>query len=143
MGVIFLFLHLGLFFLLFLFSNLLIVFTHPLTLFLLVAGFVVGGLGLINIGRISYSPLPQPTNSNLLSERGIYRYIRHPMYTGLMLIALSFLLSRFTLFTFVLFLLFILANEFKANMEEKLMTHKHPEYAKYKRRVSKFIPYIF
>jgi len=57
-------------------------------LVILVVGLIVFGLGIVTLGS-SLSPLPAPMPSAELVERGIYRFIRHPIYTGLILAALG------------------------------------------------------
>jgi len=71
-------------------------------------------------------------------EQGIYRYIRHPMYTGIMLI--MFAMPGQTLNSMNLFLCisvyFIIGSKF----EEARMCAAHPAYAAYMQRVPAFIP---
>ena len=69
--------------------------------------------------------------------------MRHPIYTGLMLISVAFLLSKFLLIPTVIFSLFIWITNLKANIEEELLIQKYPRYKKYKKKTSKFIPYIY
>ncbi|MDX8387822.1 MAG: NnrU family protein [Ghiorsea sp.] len=69
---------------------------------------------------------------------GVYRYIRHPMYSGVMLILLA--MPEQTINGFNLALLvcvyFIMGSKF----EEKRMLVEHPSYAKYQDEVPAFIP---
>ncbi|MCH7952160.1 isoprenylcysteine carboxylmethyltransferase family protein [Patescibacteria group bacterium] len=143
MGIFLLILQLFLFLLLFLFSNFLNVFTFLHLLFFLVTGIVFVGLGAVSIGRRSYSPLPTPRKSNVLSQRGIYRYVRHPMYAGLLFAGLAFWLSRPTLLTSSIYLLFFVISNLKAGLEEKLMAEKHPKYEKYKQRSKRYLPFFY
>jgi protein-S-isoprenylcysteine O-methyltransferase Ste14 len=106
-------------------------------------GLLITGLGYFYIGLASYSPLPKPKKSNVLSRKGIFKYTRHPIYAGLMLMGFSFLLSRFVLLPTIFFVLFILITDVKANLEEELLIKKHPKYKEYKRKVKKYIPFIF
>jgi protein-S-isoprenylcysteine O-methyltransferase Ste14 len=124
-------------------SNLYLLLSVPILLLLLFLGLAIGGMGIAHIGRESYSPFPKPTKKNILSRRGIYKYIRHPMYAGLMLVGLALLLSRFTPLALVFFLLFATATFVKAKLEETLMEQLHPKYRDYKRQVKMFIPYLY
>ena len=83
-----------------------------------------------------------PSGGPLL-RAGPYRFIRHPMYAGLMLVGLALLLSRFSPLALVFFLLFASATFVKAKLEETLMERMHPKYRDYKRQVKMFIPYLF
>ena len=143
MGVVLLVLQVILFFVLFLMSNLYLLLSVPILLLVLFLGLAIGGMGIMHIGKASYSPFPNPTKKNSLSRRGIYKYIRHPMYAGLMLVGLALLLSRFSPLALVFFLLFASATFVKAKFEETLMERMHPKYRDYKRQVKMFIPYLF
>lgn len=143
MGTFLLFAQIGLFLLLFLFNNLFKLFSISYLIVLLVLGLVIGISGYLNIGFSSYSPLPKLRKYNILSKRGVYKYVRHPIYTGLMLVGLAFLLSRFTLLPTVFYFLLVWVTNSKADLEEKLITEKHPKYRKYKRQVRKYIPFVF
>ena len=48
-----------------------------------VAGLVVVAAGLLNLGR-SATPLPTPVSDGRLRSDGLYRLVRHPIYSGLM-----------------------------------------------------------
>jgi len=71
-------------------------------------------------------------------ERGIYRYMRHPMYTGVMLaLAASPEQTVNSLHLLgVVSVYFIVGSR----LEERRMLAEHPEYADYLRRVPAFIP---
>ncbi len=72
------------------------------------------------------------------TEHGIYRYVRHPMYSGVMLALLASpvqTVNSLNLFAIII-LYFIIGSRF----EEQRMQTIHPEYASYQRRVPAFIP---
>ena len=131
MGVFLLLTQIILFSILFLFSNLFTLFTSVYLAFLFFLGTFLSIWGLISIGKSSYSPLPSLRKRNKFSKKGAYKYIRHPIYSGLMFVGLSFLLSRFVLPATVIFILFIWVTIAKVNLEEKLMQETYPEYKNY------------
>lgn len=143
MGVLLLFLQFFLFFVLLLFSNLYNTLTYPHLLFLVVLGIAVAALGVFTIGRDSYSPFPIPRKNNKFTRKGIYGFIRHPMYAGLFLVGLAFLLSRVTALTVIIYFLFLVVSDLKTNLEEKLLSKKHPVYKRYKTEVGKYLPFLF
>jgi protein-S-isoprenylcysteine O-methyltransferase Ste14 len=78
-----------------------------------------------------------------LIERGPYHYVRHPIYTGFLLMALgtAILHARSSEFVFVGLLLAGLW--FKLHAEEALLTRHFPDaYPEYRRRVKALIPYV-
>lgn len=69
---------------------------------------------------------------------GIYRKIRHPMYSGVMLILLATPEQSWNglSFSLILCIYFIIGSRF----EEKRMLAEHPEYVLYQRSTPAFIP---
>ncbi len=81
---------------------------------------------------------PMPENVEPFHEHGIYRYMRHPMYSGVMLILLASPLQ--TVNSMHLTLVVCLYFVFGSKLEEQRMLQDHPDYADYMRRVPAFIP---
>jgi len=71
-------------------------------------------------------------------ERGIYRWLRHPMYAGVMLILLAMPEQTWNGLHFALLVCvyFIVG----AYFEERRMIAQHPDYLAYRQRVPAFIP---
>ncbi len=71
---------------------------------------------------------------------GIYRWLRHPMYMGAMLILLAMPEQSYNglHFSLVICVYFIVGSRF----EEQRMLKEHPEYATYQVSVPAFIPWI-
>lgn len=131
------------FLLLVLFANLFDLFTSPFLIILLLISIYIIIWGFISLGKPSYSPFPTPKKENKLIKQGAYKFIRHPIYLGVMLMALIFLFSRFIMLSTFLFVLFVLITNYKAELEEELMIKKHSEYKKYRQKTWKFIPLLF
>ena len=84
------------------------------------------------------------TGSGKLVSTGIYRYIRHPQYTGLMLLSLGMMIEWATLPLLVLFPVMIVVYVRLARREEKDMISEFgDEYIEYKQRTSMFFPNPF
>ncbi len=95
------------------------------------------------LGSQSYSPLSRPRNSSVFRDQGIYGYIRHPIYLGLMTVGLAFLLVRPTLGVVLAYALVLLVTNIRADLEEGLLEERYPEYRAYKERTKRFIPLVF
>ena len=79
-----------------------------------------------------------------LVERGPYRFIRHPIYTSLLLMALGTALASGRPITLVGFLLIIAGLCVKIKQEEELMLRHFPaQYAAYKSRAKALIPFVW
>ncbi|MDQ6987799.1 MAG: isoprenylcysteine carboxylmethyltransferase family protein [Mariprofundaceae bacterium] len=78
------------------------------------------------------------TDCDPFIERGIYRWLRHPMYVGAMLILLAMPEQTWNglHFALVVCVYFIVG----ARFEERRMIAQHPDYLAYRQRVPAFIP---
>ncbi|MGI0487106.1 methyltransferase family protein [Pantanalinema rosaneae CENA516] len=98
--------------------------------------------GLLDLGR-SLTPLPHPRDDGHLVESGVYTLVRHPVYSGVILITLAIavlLLSLSHLIGAIACFLFFNA---KANREETWLQQKYLGYANYQGRVKKLIPWLY
>jgi protein-S-isoprenylcysteine O-methyltransferase Ste14 len=78
-----------------------------------------------------------------LIERGPYRFVRHPIYSGLLLMALGTAMLRAWISEFVFCAVLLLAFWLKLRAEERLLTRHFPEaYARYRARVRALIPFV-
>jgi protein-S-isoprenylcysteine O-methyltransferase Ste14 len=83
-------------------------------------------------------------NDHELITTGLYRYVRHPIYTGVLLMILATALSVGTLSAGIGFVIIVLGIGFKLRAEEALLTKHFPrDYSAYKERTKALIPYIF
>ena len=109
---------------------------------------VITGLGIAIVARRTlagnWSNVVDVKVDHELITTGIYRYARHPIYTGVLLMGLGTALYKGTMGIFILFLALLGFFWFKARQEEKLLTKYFPkEYPAYKKRVKALIPYVF
>ena len=90
--------------------------------------------------RRSLTVMPVPVPHGQLQIHGLYRWVRHPMYTGVMTLSLGIAIgSNYWLKYAIVFGLVLLFN-FKARFEESLLRAKYPGYAAYMRRTPRFLP---
>lgn len=79
-----------------------------------------------------------------LIQSGPYHYVRHPIYSGLMLMVLGVAIFYGHAIGFIALAISFVASWLRARQEEKLLTRHFPEeYLKYKARVKAFIPFVF
>jgi protein-S-isoprenylcysteine O-methyltransferase Ste14 len=78
-----------------------------------------------------------------LIQSGPYRYVRHPIYSGLLLMVLGAAIFYGHAIVFVAFAVSFIIALLRAREEEKLLTRNFPEeYPNYKARVKAFIPFV-
>lgn len=109
-------------------------------LFLLAAA--VGLTGVAHLDR-NRTPFPRPRPGSRLIQRGIYGWVRHPLYLSVMLAGFSWALLWQSGLTAVLALLQMPFFDAKARLEERWLTAAFPEYLEYRRRVRRFLPGLY
>ncbi len=102
-------------------------------------GVVLALAALWPIDVLAFLGLRAHASGDPFVERGIYRYLRHPMYSGVMLILLAQPTQsvNHAAVSLALCLYFILG----ARWEERRMLRQHPSYAEYRARVPAFLPH--
>ena len=103
-------------------------------------GILLAALGAASLGP-ALTPLPRPAESSTgLRSSGIYAWVRHPIYGGVLLGAMGWaLLSSLAVLVVVVLLavLFVL----KARREETWLIARFGEYESYRRQVRRrFVP---
>lgn len=86
---------------------------------------------------------PAPKRQGQLVVHGIYRSIRHPMYTAVLSFSLAALLSAPNMTAAMAFVLLALVLLTKALLEERWMSQHHAQYRVYMKRTKRFIPGLF
>jgi len=78
-----------------------------------------------------------------LVQRGPYRFVRHPIYTSLLLMVMGSATAAARLAAWLGFLLFAASFWIKIRQEEALMMRHFPEaYPAYKARVKALVPFV-
>jgi len=105
---------------------------------LLLTGTLLALWSALTLGR-NFSLLPQ---ARTLVTSGPYRFVRHPMYAGGLLIALGEVWLRLSPLVVGLNLVFLAAQLVRLRYEEDLLARTFPEYTAYRKRTSALIPGI-
>lgn len=93
--------------------------------------------------NVHLSPFPSPLPGAKLIENGVYGFVRHPIYTGIILAFFGYALicdsGYRLLISAALFVLFY----YKSVYEENRLIDVFPKYSEYKTRTGRFFPKIF
>jgi len=89
------------------------------------------------------TPFPEPRANARLVTRGPYRWVRHPMYTSVLLIALAWVLDQPTFVRALVWLVLLADLLTKLEYEETLLAHRFPEYVAYRKRTQRLIPRVY
>jgi len=90
-----------------------------------------------------YSMLIEKLDNQKLVTTGIYKYIRHPIYTAILLIMLSACIAFEAKWSLILLLIAISGLIIRIKREEKFLLQTFPEYNEYSKKVKRLIPYIY
>ncbi len=106
-----------------------------------ILGVVVLILAMLQLNK-NLSPFPSPKTNSELVKSGLYKYVRHPIYTGILISSFSFAMATESgfriLISILLYILFIVKSEY----EERLLTKRYREYELYKKTTGRFFPKI-
>lgn len=105
-------------------------------------GLVIALMSFRALGR-NFRVFAAPRRSGTLVTTGIYSSIRHPMYTGAILMFLGYLLYFGSLFSVPLWLTFTVLYVVKSVKEERILADRFPEYDEYRKHTWKFLPYVY
>ena len=106
---------------------------------LLAMGLVILGLSFLALGR-SLTVHPIPAQKGELVTDGLYRFARHPIYTGLLAIGLAMALSGGLFPHALFFIALVVLLNYKASFEEQLLRARYGDYASYAEKTGRFLP---
>ncbi|KAA3620513.1 MAG: isoprenylcysteine carboxylmethyltransferase family protein [Flavobacterium sp.] len=104
-------------------------------------GAVVITFGIINMNE-NLTPFPTPRRNSSLISGGIYKYIRHPIYAGIMLLFLAYGLYSGSVGRLIITIILSVVFYFKTELEEELLIERFPGYRNYKGATGRFFPKI-
>ena len=107
-----------------------------------ILGLLLSFIAALRLGK-NLTPLPCPKDDSQLVQLGLYRFVRHPIYSGVLLVGFGWLL----IYPYALILLYVVALaiffEFKIKLEERWLLEKFPAYSEYCKKVKKLIPWVY
>ncbi|MEP0264438.1 isoprenylcysteine carboxylmethyltransferase family protein [Dokdonia sp.] len=116
--------------------------------FVKIAGFVTSIFGsllvviaLLQLNK-NLSPFPSPKSDTQLIKNGIYTYIRHPIYTGILGIVVGYSFFSGSGYRFLITLLLLVLFIYKSRYEEKRLLLVFKDYLDYKKKTGRFLPKI-
>ena len=111
-------------------------------LVLVIAGVLLLGAGTRQLGA-NLTPLPYPKKGSTFVDRGIYRLVRHPLYGGLMLLAVGWSVRRGGGLALLYAGLLIALLAAKSRIEERWLVARYPDYGAYCARTKRFLPFVW
>ena len=114
-------------------------------------GYMIGMIGAVFIGSgfaelrraHALTVLPQPLDDAELVERGAYRFVRHPIYSGLILGAIGLAVITPWAGTFIAAALLAIVLDLKRRREEAWLAERFPGYTAYRSRTKALVPFLY
>jgi Putative protein-S-isoprenylcysteine methyltransferase len=114
----------------------------PAGIALLVLGVGLIVWGIVALGR-NLAAVPRPKQGATLVERGPYRVVRHPMYTGAILMAFGWALAVAGTLSLAYAFMVVGFLAIKTAREERWLREELTGYSEYERRVRRLIPFVY
>jgi protein-S-isoprenylcysteine O-methyltransferase Ste14 len=108
-----------------------------------IVGLYLGAWAIYTMKLRSLRIAPEVARGARLITTGPYRFIRHPMYSAVLLITVSLVLSRFTLARLTVWTALLAVLLAKLQHEEVLLAKRFREYTAYQRRTKRLVPFVF
>ena len=109
-------------------------FSYFVGLLIIVIAFVILLVAIKDLGR-NLSPFPRPLNNSDLVTKGIYRFMRHPMYYSLIFISFGVFITKLSIYYLFLSISLSLIIKLKIALEEQYLKNKFKNYLLYKKEV--------
>jgi protein-S-isoprenylcysteine O-methyltransferase Ste14 len=116
--------------------------SSPWVIAVQVAAFLLLLWARITFGRRSFHLAANPTEGGLVTS-GPYRYIRHPIYSALILFIGAGVVAHWSWGSGLLGGLIVGSALLRIFCEEVMVTERYPEYRQYAATTWRIIPYIF
>ncbi len=106
---------------------------------------VIAGLVLMAAAFVSLREViqvqPEPKAGGHLVTSGVYRRLRHPIYTGIVLILIGLFVREPGAFVAVAAVVIVVFLVVKSRFEERLLRERYPDYAEYMKRSWGVLPW--
>jgi len=98
--------------------------------------------GIVDL-RENLTPWPRPREVSRLVDSGASRLVRHPIYGGQVVGALGLALIAASPATILAALVLGVLFDVKSRREEAWLIERHPDYAAYRARTRRLIPWLY
>ena len=109
---------------------------------LLITSMVIGLIAVFNMKMNNLNVVPTLKKMHQLRTNGIYQFVRHPMYTSVLLLCLALMLTNTHYISQGVMLVLLVNLILKSRLEEKLLTKRFDNYQAYKEKTGRFIPFL-
>lgn len=111
-------------------------------LFVALFGILVLIVALLQLNK-NLSPFPTPKTNSQLVKHGLYKFVRHPIYTGLLLLFFGYAFYSLSAYRLLIAFLLLLLFFLKSRYEEQKLIERFSNYQDYKLTTGRFFPKVF
>lgn len=109
---------------------------------ILAGGIVLRVTALLQLGS-AFSTKVEKSEGQKLYTKGVYGFIRHPLYSATLLQVLGTAVMLHSIFAFVLFPFCVAGIMVRIRKEERFMTSEFSEYNDYMKRTRRLVPWVY
>ncbi len=117
--------------------------SEPILLAVEIMGIVLAiwAVLVMKLGNINI--VPELKHKARLVKSGPYAFIRHPMYLATIIVFTALLISKYSIFRLIAYLIIWTDLVLKLNYEEKVLNKAFSEYSEYQKKTYRIIPFIY
>lgn len=108
---------------------------------LVAVGLAIAAIAALDLGD-ALTATPVPTRSASLTTTGLYHFVRHPIYTGVLAAVTGWTLRSGNVFTAALAVVTIVFFTAKSGWEEKRLRQRYANYETFAAETPRFVPRI-
>ncbi len=112
-----------------------------ISLIIAISGLMVVLIAIVQLNR-NLSPFPTPKKKAILLQTGLYKIVRHPIYSGLIVFFFGYGFYKDSGYKIIVAVLFVVLFHFKTRYEEQQLQNKFKDYQSYKVKTYKFFPFF-
>jgi protein-S-isoprenylcysteine O-methyltransferase Ste14 len=102
------------------------------------------GAWTLTVNRLgNFNIIPEPKDDGQLVTQGPYQWIRHPMYSSVLLFAAGCAVVINGWWAWYTWASLLLVLWFKSSVEEHFLVGRFPQYVAYRQRSKRFVPWIW
>ena len=116
--------------------------SRPIYLGLELLGVALGLWALVTMTLRNLNILPDIRTGSQLVTHGPYRFIRHPMYSALLLVTIALVLDTYSTERLIIWVILAVDLWLKLNYEEQLLKKHFGEYRDYQKQTKRLVPFL-